>query len=281
MSDHLNQLLAARNERLKEVIPLTGGSIAEAYKIITEKNCRYFYKTTKGHAEDFFTAEAANLNTLAASCCVATPQVIAVDQQGLLLDYLPPASTEKSGWQQLGEQLAKLHQQQQPQFGFTQDNYCGATAQPNPLHQDGFEFFCTQRLEFQTRMARDQGLLNREHSKHIDALCRRLPELIPAEPPCLLHGDLWSGNVHACQDGQIYLIDPACYWGWREADIAMTVLFGGFPPAFYDTYQQSYALQCGWQERLELYNLYHLLNHLNLFGACYLPQIERIICRWQ
>jgi len=114
----------------------------------------------------------------------------------------------------------------------------------------------------------------------VDSIIRRLPELVPAQPASLLHGDLWSGNVTSGSSGEPALIDPAAHYGWAEAELGMTVLFGGFPPGFYAAYQDARPLPNGWRDRLTLYNLYHLLNHLNLFGAIYLDQVRFVIQRF-
>ena len=156
-------------------------------------------------------------------------------------------------------------------FGFEEDNYIGATPQPNAWTDDWVTFFAEQRLGFQLRLAADNGF-GGELARLGERLLSRLGELIdePAEPACLLHGDLWGGNYLCDAEGQPVLIDPAAYYGRREAELAMTTLFGGFDSAFYGAYEEAWPLAPGSAERLEIYKLYHLLNHLNLFGGGYL-----------
>ncbi len=146
--------------------------------------------------------------------------------------------------------------------------------------EDGYAFFAEQRLIYQARLAFDSRLLDERETRRVAALAQRLPELIPEQPASLIHGDLWSGNAVTDSAGGPALIDPAAHYGWAEAELGMTSLFGGFPSRFYEAYDQDRSLQPGWRERLPLYNLYHLLNHLNLFGAGYLGQVRSILSRY-
>ncbi len=170
-----------------------------------------------------------------------------------------------------------MHRQPAPAFGFSIDNYCGRTPQPNPQTPSGHEFFAEHRLMYQGRLAHEQGHLGRHELDALERLCTRLPTLIPDQSPALIHGDLWGGNIHCDGEGQPVLIDPATHWGWPEAELAMTRLFGGFDPEFYEHYLAENPLEPGWRERVPLYNLYHLLNHLNLFGSSYYPQVIQIV----
>jgi fructosamine-3-kinase len=180
----------------------------------------------------------------------------------------------------LGRGLAALHRQEQPEFGFGADNYCGSTPQANPLMQDGWEFFARHRLLALAKPAQQRRLLNSAELRQVEDVAGRLADWIPAQPAVLLHGDLWSGNIHCDSRGLPALIDPACYWGWAEADLAMTTLFGGFDPRFYATYLECSGMQADWRERAPLYNLYHLLNHLLLFGGVYLDQVKQVLNRY-
>ena len=145
---------------------------------------------------------------------------------------------------------------------------------------DGHAFFCDYRLLNQARLAYDNGFLESPWIIFIESICERLTELIPTQPASLLHGDLWSGNLLVNEEGLPALIDPAVYYGWREADIAMTFLFGGFPHDFYNSYNEIWSLESDWRKRVPLYNLYHLLNHLNIFGVSYLEQVQSTISRY-
>ncbi len=196
------------------------------------------------------------------------------------MEWLPPGRLDGPGWQRFGRAFAALHRTSSPDergHGFEGDNFIGATPQRNDWDLDGAAFFAERRLGFQVRRARDQGYLNPEDVRRADLLAQRTPDLLgpcAAEPPSLLHGDLWSGNVHARADGVACLVDPAAYFGFREADVAMTRLFGTFPRDFYAAYEEAWPLPAGAEERVGLFNLYHLLNHLNLFGEGYLGQVR-------
>lgn len=233
---------------------------------------------SQGHSA-CFRAEARGLAAMAATETVATPEVLQVDDTQLVTRLLVPQRPSRHAWETLGTQLAQLHQLRQPCFGFPEDNYCGATPQPNTRTDDGHLFFSEQRLLFQGRMARSAGRLRSSDLDDLDSLCARLQDLIPEQAPSLLHGDLWSGNVLFCADGP-YLIDPACYWGWPEADLAMTTLFGRFDNSFYESYQSISPLPPGFEERISLYNLYHLLNHLNIFGRTYHSEVVAVLRRF-
>jgi len=160
------------------------------------------------------------------------------------------------------------------------NNFCGATPQPNGWQEDGHDFFAEQRLLYQTRLAYDNGLLESPWVIRVESICERLTEMIPWQQSSLLHGDFWPGNILADEQGDPVLIDPAVYFGWREADIAMSLLFGGLPHEFYKAYDEIWPMESGWRGRVPLYNLYHLLNHLNIFGASYLEQVQHTISRY-
>jgi fructosamine-3-kinase len=142
---------------------------------------------------------------------------------------------------------------------------------------DGYRFFAEHRLGYQAQRAARRGLLDAPLEAAVQALCRRLPELIPTQQPALLHGDLWSGNHFAAADGGPVLVDPACHWGWPEAELAMMCLFGQAPDRFFSAYTEHRPLAPGWAQRQPLYNLYHLLNHLVLFGTGYLNPVAAIL----
>ncbi len=228
----------------------------------------------------FFPAQALGLRSLAQSGCVRVPQVLEVSEEHLLLEDLRPGSAAPHYWQTLGASLACLHRTEKPAFGFPRDTWCGAGRQPNPQEQDGHHFFAAHRLLYQGRLALRHKLLQGRDMQALGALCERLPQYIPLQAAVLLHGDLWSGNVLVAGDGAPALIDPACYWGWGEADLAMTGLFGGFPDSFYDAYEEAAQPRPGWRERMPLYNLYHLLNHLNLFGRQYYQEVRHTLSRY-
>jgi fructosamine-3-kinase len=202
------------------------------------------------------------------------------DQAFLLLEDLAPAPPCSDYWVIFGRQLAALHNTISRSFGFDHDNYIGSTSQSNPWTPDGYRFFAEQRLLYQGELAGRQGYLGAADLKRLMRLAARLPELVPAQPASLIHGDLWGGNAISDAKGLPALIDPAAHFGWAEAELAMTALFGAFPEAFYQAYAEVHPLEKVYRQRFPIYNLYHLLNHLNLFGASYLGQVQSILQRF-
>jgi fructosamine-3-kinase len=261
--------------------PLGGGCINDAQVLTTSNGPQLFLKQNRGQPPDTFPREADGLRELASvPGAPRVPQVLLQDSDFLLLEYLTPEPRHPHIWQVFGAELATLHLSTQPQFGFHADNYIGSTPQPNLRSDNGFTFFAEQRLRFQAELAHRNKLLNADGLQQVERLCQRLTELIPPQPASLLHGDLWSGNIHIGPGGQACLIDPAVYYGWAEADLAMANLFGSLPSEFYAAYDAVRPLTAGYRERFDLYNLYHLLNHLNLFGPGYLPQVQGVLSRY-
>jgi fructosamine-3-kinase len=199
------------------------------------------------------------------------------------MEYIEQGS-KKSGFQAImGRQFAQLHRKaQSPRHGWNDPNYLGSTPQPNLWNTDWVEFWRENRLGHQLRLAERNGFSDTSFRRWGENLMDRLDELIgePREPACLLHGDLWSGNYLADSQGEPVLIDPAAYFGRREADLAMTLLFGGFTSDFYRAYEEVWPLEEGSSNRLEIYKLYHLLNHLNLFGSGYKSGCMAILKRF-
>ncbi len=191
-----------------------------------------------------------------------------------------PSPRNADYWEALGRQLATLHQTTNAQFGFAHNNYLGTTSQINSWTKNGHEFFSEHRLGFQTRLARDNDLITRGEALGITKLAHHLEQLVPSQPESLIHGDLWAGNAISDRDGQPAIIDPATHYGWAEAELGMTALFGGFPETFYNAYVEIRTLDIAWADRLPIYNLYHLLNHLNLFGSGYHSRIMEIVKRF-
>ena len=270
---------------------VSGGCIADARIAEFADGGSVFVKSGGGS----FRQEAAGLEELAAARAIRVPRVLAVDDGALVLERIESAPPCRGFFGIFGRRFAKLHECRGRACGFTADNAIGSTPQPNaPLEADWAalpdrpgdgadwpDFYVERRLRFQAELAARNG--------HGDALRRLLDRAEPSvrelmeaapEPPSLLHGDLWSGNFITDEHGEPCLIDPAVYYGHREADLAMTRLFGGFAPAFYAAYDEALPLAPGHEERLPLYQLYHLLNHLNLFGGGYYAQSERILRRF-
>ncbi len=239
-----------------------------------------FLKNNAEAPETMFEREREGLLALNLPDGPRVPQPLLAGVDFLLLEDLDPAPPSSGYWPEFGRRLASLHLHTQTAFGFEHDNFIGATLQPNPWTENGFTFFGEHRLRFQARLARHKRWLDDRDLSGVDHIIRRLPDLVPAQPPSLLHGDLWSGNAVSGPEGEPALIDPAAHYGWAEAELGMTQLFGGFPNEFYAAYEEVHPLAPAWPERLPLYNLYHLLNHLNLFGGNYLDQVRFVIKRY-
>lgn len=260
--------------------PVGGGCINQAWAI-EGGGRRWFVKVNHAGAAGMFTAEARGLRELAASSTVRVPRVLCHGAAGeevyLVMDYQTLRPGGAAAGRQLGRQLAAMHRCTGPAFGWSMDNTIGTTPQPNPLTADWVGFWRDRRLGYQLELAAAGG-----HAKPL-AGGRRLLGLLPqffaayTPTPSLLHGDLWSGNWAEDRHGRPVVFDPAVYYGDREADVAMTELFGGFGPEFYAAYRDEYPLDPGYRTRRSLYNLYHVLNHLNLFGGGYLSQAQQLI----
>lgn len=228
-----------------------------------------------------FEAEAAGLQTIGETGSVRVPRPLCWgSDEGsawLVLEHLRLTRGGAGSDRRLGRALAAMHGHCQERFGFDRDNTIGSTPQVNGFCDDWIDFWRERRLCFQLRLAARNGYQDR-----LQDLGARLVDALPVffsgyQPvPSLLHGDLWSGNAAALGDGEPIIYDPAVYYGDRETDVAMTQLFGGFGAGFYEAYRGSWDLDPGYPVRRTLYNLYHILNHLNLFGSGYLHQAERM-----
>jgi protein-ribulosamine 3-kinase len=239
-----------------------------------------FVKYMDSAPPDFFQCEAEGLSYLSSVSNVRTPKVLAYGRSYLALEYIRPNQHVATFWEELGRELALIHEIKRDQSGFINDNYCGRTRQLNTLNSDPWQFFAECRLLPLAERAYDRSLLAVQDLQAIESLCLRLSSLIPDQGACLLHGDLWSGNVHVSEQGLPVLIDPAIYFSWPEIDLAMTTLFGRFDERFYKAYQEVKPLERGWAGRLDLYNLYPLLNHLLLFGSVYLPKVRAVLAEY-
>lgn len=245
---------------------------------------RHFVKTGPAADRSRFVAEAVGLAALRATGAVRVPAVLDCGSDGLdawiVLERLKLHPLDRKSGAALGRALAQLHRTTGPQFGWAQDNFIGATPQENTPADSWTQFYAQRRLLPQLKRARANGMdrLLFEQGERIAAHVAAY--FIAGHPaPSLLHGDLWSGNASALPDGTPTIFDPAVYFGDREADIAMAELFGGFPESFYAAYREAWPLSSGFETRKTLYNLYHMLNHYNLFGASYLGQTRRMIER--
>lgn len=257
--------------------PVGGGCISNGAVVVATGGERFFLKTNPGAPADMFEREVEGLAAIRVDGGPTVPRPLLHGVDFLLMEDLAPAARAGDYWADFGRQMAALHRVTKERFGFEHDNYIGSTPQPNRWTADGYEFFAEQRLGFQSELAARKGLLSSKEAEDVGRLAVRLPELVPEQPASILHGDLWSGNAISDAAGNPAIIDPAAYFGWAEADLAMTALFGGFNERFYRAYVEARPLVPGWRERFPLYNLYHLLNHLNIFGRGYYGQVMQVV----
>lgn len=255
---------------------LGGGCINNAVKLETAKG-NFFLKYNFESPENMFEIESKGLELLASSNIIKIPKVIAFQKNYLLLEFIDSSIKIKDYWQDFGENLAQIHQNTNLYFGLDYDNYIGSLPQNNKQSENGIEFLIEKRFRVQASLAMYTHLIDNSFYKKFDLFYQKLPDLIPNEKPALLHGDLWTGNVMVGNDGKVVLIDTAVYYGFREMELAFTQLFGGFDRRFYEAYQAHFPLEQGFDKRVEIYNLYPLLVHLNLFGTSYLGGVKRII----
>jgi protein-ribulosamine 3-kinase len=243
---------------------------------------RAILKRRRDAPAGFFAAEVRGLEALRSTGAMRVPKVIESGDDFLLLEDLGEGRADDHFHAVAGAALARLHAVHGRMFGFDADGWCGDTPQSNAVDPDGWRFFADARLRAQMRLAYDHERIDRGECDVIESICTRLPHLVPEQPASLIHGDLWTGNLHCCGNGEPALIDAAAvHYGWAEADLAMLTLFGSPPPVFFDSYAEHGPLQRDWRERAPLYNLYHLLNHLNLFGEGYRAPLQRALARFR
>lgn len=274
---------AALGAEVRAADPVSGGSINEAFDCRLADGRRVFVKSNTRHPR-MFPLEARGLSWLAAAGAIAVPAVLAVSGEAdpvgfLALEYLE-ARRSADYEVALGRGLAALHRYGAPAFGHDEDNYLATLEQDNTRSDDWPAFYAERRLLPLARAAVDAGHAPRSWTAAFERLCARMAELAgPPEPPARLHGDLWSGNLHADPRGAPVLIDPAVYGGHREVDLAMLTLFGGPGGRCFAAYDEVYPRAAGHQERVPLYQLYPLLAHVNLFGSSYVGSVEAALRR--
>jgi len=258
---------------------LSGGSISQSSRFQSEDGRVFFVKENNLGFFPFFKAEAQALLEIKNTQTIRVPEVITFGLTShasfLVLEFMKEGSTSNLSSAQLGQDLAQLHLVRQPFFGWEIDNCIGATPQPNPKGENWAEFYRSHRLAHQFELAKEK---NREFEK-VEELLQGIPFFFQdySPHPSLLHGDLWGGNASVDSTGIPFVFDPASYYGDREADIAFTYMFGGFSPSFYQAYNEVYPLDHGFKSRKSLYNLYHELNHFNLFGGGYAASAQSSI----
>ncbi len=268
---------------LKSSNPVPGGCINSAYQVHTTEGI-YFLKWNKKELLKMFSVEERGLTLLHEHSSLNSPKVIAAGEMDaksyLLTEWIEKGSQSTYFWENFGRNLAIQHRETSDQFGLDHDNFIGSLPQPNNYHSSWHSFFINERLIPQLNLALSKSLIDTSIRTKFDLLFNELEELIPKEPPALLHGDLWSGNFMTNSEGEAVIFDPAVYYGHRETELAFTQLFGGFSPQFYHYYDEMYPLTPEFDERVDIHNLYPLLVHVNLFGRSYLSGIQQTLKRY-
>jgi fructosamine-3-kinase len=266
---------------------LGGGCINSATRIRLDDGAELLVKENDRRFEGLFRGEARGLLSLQSDDGprVPAPYACGIDgsTQFIVMEYIPQGSKGRGFYAEFGSRLAVLHKSKcSPTFGYESDNHIGSTIQRNTVTESWIEFFRLHRLGYQIDLAESRGLAPEDLVRGVRGLMEKLPEyLVEPDNGSLLHGDLWGGNHMADSDGTPVVFDPAVYHGHREADLAMTELFGRFDSGFYDAYHEVFPLEPGYEERRDLYNLYHVLNHLNIFGGGYVASAARIVNRYR
>jgi protein-ribulosamine 3-kinase len=274
----IKELSDILHEKVTDIKIASGGSINDSY-LVTCEHHSYFVKCNEAIPfKENFEAEIKGLKLLASTNTLRIPSVVRISEHGeevyLILEMIHKGHQSKKFWEQFGQSLASLHRNTHPFFGLDHDNYIGALAQSNSYHKNWIEFFHQERILPQLQSAEKAGLISISLIDQFEKLIVKLPDIFPEEPPALIHGDLWNGNMMADEQEQPVVFDPAVYYGHREMDIAMSKLFGGFDPYFYYAYHEVFPMHGDWEHRMELYNLYPLLVHVNLFGGQYLSDVK-------
>lgn len=261
-----------------------GGDINEARFLETSQGPFFLKMNAQPGAIRMFEKEAQGLRLLGDTGAIRVPRALgAGEAEGyafLILEYIKEDARNQQFWENFGRALAELHRHTSQQFGLDHSNYIGSLPQSNHQHDSWAEFYILERLEPQaSRAITDRGLWPGAVSD-FDKLYKRIAETCPAEPPALIHGDLWSGNFISASNATPVLIDPAVSFSHREMDLAMSRLFGGFSPYFYEAYEAAFPCRPGLDERIDIYQLYYLLVHVNLFGGGYVKPAQNIVERY-
>jgi fructosamine-3-kinase len=261
-----------------------GGNFNLAVRV-KSGHSEYFIKWTQGEHLGLFEAEAKNLQLIKNTGAIDVPSVLGVgtldEKEYLMMECIQSAEKSANYWSDFGHKLAHLHQNTGTLgHGLDYPNFLGAAKQDNAWETNGVQFFIEKRLKKQVDAAVYHRRISAELENRFEVLFEKLPNLIPNENSALLHGDLWSGNAMVNDRGEITLVDPCSYFGLREAELAFTTMFGGFPTEFYEAYHRTFPIEKGFHERIPLYNLYPLMVHVNLFGEGYLPAVNKILASY-
>lgn len=256
---------------------LPGGDINQVFMVDTSKG-RFLVKLNAAmFGLDMFEKEARGLIQLADTGSLKVPRPLFDgkfhQQIFLVIEFIDPGVPAADFWEDFGEGMARLHYHTHEKFGFAYDNFIGRVVQGNTQHLLWNEFYAAERITSLVIRIHEKGLLEKEHLTIAEKLCSRLKDFFTDERPALLHGDLWNGNFICGANGRVAIFDPAVYYGNREMDLAMSLLFGGFDEKFYHSYQYHFPLSSGWRSRVELCQLYPLLVHLMLFGGHYRQKV--------
>jgi protein-ribulosamine 3-kinase len=287
-TEHIISLIQEKTNQpviFRHITPEHGGSINESFKIETSAGNFFLKKNDAKLFPGMFQKELEGLNALKKSETLHVPEIISdgifESEQFLILRFVEKGMHSKTFWEDFGHGLAQLHKNSQDNFGWDSDNYIGSIHQKNTNYNSWNEFFVHCRLEPLVALALNQKKLNHVHYDLFQNLYKKIDNYFPNEKPALLHGDFWNGNFMPDADGHPLIFDPAVYYGHREMDIAMSMLFGGFHQKFYSAYQESFTLENGWKDRARLANLYPLMVHVNLFGGSYLTEVEATLKAFQ
>ncbi len=282
-SRQIEQALAAHFSQTVSVIQqqqVFGGDINQTYRLQTNIG-PFFLKLNDGELNDIFEKEFNGLRLLHETKTIKIPEPILHGKIGnkifLVTEFIEKGSASKTFWQTFAQQLANLHKHSNELFGLAENNYIGSLHQSNTYCETWSGFYASQRILPLMQLAFSQNKCSKNDLAKAEKLCSRFAEVFPVEPPALIHGDLWSGNFMAGNKGEPVIFDPAVYYGNREMDIAMSLLFSGFSSNFYNYYHEVFPLQPGWKERINLCQLYPLLVHLILFGGHYYNSVIDII----
>ena len=255
--------------------PVSGGCINNCFRVDTSLGC-FFLKWGKGGSSEMFKCEARGLNLIKKnSLSLSVPKIVSYNKNYLLMEFVGGGEKNNLFWEKLGRGVSEMHKTTNSLYGLNYDNFIGSLSQKNNFEKNWSDFFINQRLVPQLSL----GGFSKSFLLSFDKLFVKLDSLFPKESPALLHGDLWSGNFLVGPSLPV-LVDPSVYFGFREIDIAMSSLFGGFDIRFYDSYNELNPLSDGWEDRLDLCNLYPLLVHINLFGGGYYNQVKSVLSRF-
>jgi len=292
MSDHPLKIAiqSALEDSLKFPVNITtiralnGGSVNSTEVVESDQGTFFIKHNRASQHPNMFKLEQRGLELLRSAQAVRVPVVYGVveaeGQEILILEMIDRGTPHYDFWPEFGMQLARLHKTEGNAFGLDYDNFISSIPQSNTKASSWPEFFYNQRLSPMLKRAIDSGKADIELSKQLERLATKLEEIFPKEKPSLLHGDLWGGNFISDLSGDAVIFDPAVYFGHREMDLAMTRLFGGFDPAFYQGYYEEWALEPGWEERVAICNLFPLLVHVNLFAGSYIQSVRNVLNRF-